>query len=101
MARRIRFVQRVDDDRRIVALQPAKSRHVSAALAVGASIHHHGAIAMTEQEGSLSNHSCPIVRYTVKEEYPIAIGEGRADLPSTQRDAVRGTYRKIFSDRSN
>ena len=89
--------ERVDDGAGVVALEPAISRHGTAAGAVGAGVHHDHAVAGSQQEFRLAQDSDAVVGDTVEEEDPIPIGNFRADFPAQEKRSIGSPNLEIFA----
>src|SRR5205807_937703 len=82
------WLERVDDGAGVGALEPAISRHGTAAGAVGAGVHHDHAVAGSQQEFRMAQDSDAVVGDTVEEEDPIPIGNFRADFPAQEKRSI-------------
>jgi len=78
----------VDDRARVLAFEPSVGGRGAFARAVGPRVHHHHAVARTQQEFRLTGNADAVVRHAMKQQHPRAVGIRRRDLPAAQQHAV-------------
>jgi hypothetical protein len=89
--------QSVDDGLGVVAFKPSVGGDLAFAGAVGAGVHHNGAVTGAKEKFGLADDPDAVVGNAVEKEHPIAVGMVGADNPASEEDAVGGADVEVFA----